>query len=49
MMTRRLIGRVVWPVALLAVFGCARGERGRTDKANVAAVEARATAQQLDD
>ncbi len=49
MMTRRWIGRAVLPAALLAVAGCAASAAGPTGKVNVATVEARATAQQLDD
>lgn len=49
MMTRRLFARALLPVALLAVAGCAAGDPGSTGKASIAAAEARAAAQQLDD
>jgi len=50
MFTRRSIWRAVRPVPLLlAVLGCATAEPGSTGKVNVATVEARATAQLLDD
>lgn len=49
MITRRWIGRAVLPAALLTVAGCAAGEAGPTGKVNVATVEARIAAQQLDD
>ena len=49
MITRRWIGRAVLPAALLTVAGCAASEAGPTGKVNVATVEARAAAQQIDD
>jgi len=49
-MLRRSIWRAVRPVPLLlAVLGCAAAETGPTGKVNLATVEARATAQLLDD
>src|SRR4051812_8167679 len=50
MFTRRIFWRAVRPLPLLlAVLGCATAEPGSAGRVNVATVEARATAQALDD
>jgi methyl-accepting chemotaxis protein len=50
MLTRRSVWRVLRPMPLLLpVVACAAADQGTTGKANVAALEARATAQLLDD